>query len=151
VASAILKLYCTDTSASGRTYQIHKITSSWTESGITWNNQPSVGSSVNASAPSAASVWWNRTVTDISSLGSTIGFRIKDLGENSSFGVQATFNTRESDRDPILEVTYTYATTISEFQAPTAVYANKYFLLNATINDADGVSDFLNATIEPCS
>jgi hypothetical protein len=38
--------------------------------------------------------------------------------------------------------------TIGEFQAPSTVYANKYFFLNATINDADGIADFVNATIE---
>ena len=38
--------------------------------------------------------------------------------------------------------------TIGVFQAPPTVYANKYFLLNATINDADGIADFVNATIE---
>ena len=41
----------------------------------------------------------------------------------------------------------TYAPTIGQFQAPSTVYANKYFYLNATINDADGVTDFVNATI----
>ena len=47
-------------------------------------------------------------------------------------------------------VTYTTnaAPTIGEFQAPATVYANKYFLLNATINDADGIAQFVNATIE---
>lgn len=38
--------------------------------------------------------------------------------------------------------------TIGEFQAPSIVYANEYFLLNATIGDVDGVADFNNATIE---
>jgi len=52
---------------------------------------------------------------------------------------------------PHLVVTYTVpnvAPTIGTFQAPNTVYANKYFFLNATINDADGVADFVNATIE---
>jgi hypothetical protein len=40
------------------------------------------------------------------------------------------------------------APTIGEFQAPSTVYANKYFFLNATINDADGIADFVNATVE---
>ena len=38
--------------------------------------------------------------------------------------------------------------TIGTFQAPSTVYANKYFFLNATISDVDGVADFENATIE---
>jgi hypothetical protein len=40
------------------------------------------------------------------------------------------------------------APTIEEFQAPSTVYANKYFLLNATIVDANEASDFDNATVE---
>jgi hypothetical protein len=45
-------------------------------------------------------------------------------------------------------LTLNTAPTIGEFQAPATVYANKYFLLNATINDADGIAQFVNATIE---
>jgi len=40
------------------------------------------------------------------------------------------------------------APTIGTFQAPSTVYANQYFFLNATINDGDGVADFDYATIE---
>jgi hypothetical protein len=36
---------------------------------------------------------------------------------------------------------------IGEFQAPIKVYANKYFYLNATIKDTDGINDFKNTTI----
>jgi hypothetical protein len=38
--------------------------------------------------------------------------------------------------------------TMGQFQAPSIVYANKYFLLNTTINDPDGVTDIAGATIE---
>lgn len=38
--------------------------------------------------------------------------------------------------------------TIGEFQAPATAYANQYSLLNASINDDDGVADFDYATIE---
>ena len=37
--------------------------------------------------------------------------------------------------------------TIGEFQAPSTVYANQYFFLNATIDDPDGVTDFIGAVI----
>jgi hypothetical protein len=40
------------------------------------------------------------------------------------------------------------APTIGEFQASAVAYANKYFLFNATVNDGDGVSDLLNATVQ---
>jgi hypothetical protein len=39
------------------------------------------------------------------------------------------------------------APSITDFQAPATVYAGKYFLLNATINDANGIADFVNATV----
>ncbi len=38
--------------------------------------------------------------------------------------------------------------TIGDFQAPSIVYASRYFYLNATINDGDGVTDLVSATIE---
>lgn len=43
-----------------------------------------------------------------------------------------------------LTITYTpnYSPTIGEFQAPSTVYASRWFYLNVTVNDADGVSDF---------
>jgi len=47
-----------------------------------------------------------------------------------------------------ISVTENKIPTIGEFQAPTIVYANKYFFLNATINDEDGVTDFDYTTIE---
>lgn len=37
---------------------------------------------------------------------------------------------------------------IGQFEAPATVYASKYFYLNATINDVDGKTDFVNATIQ---
>ncbi|RLI43658.1 hypothetical protein DRO59_00205 [Candidatus Bathyarchaeota archaeon] len=40
------------------------------------------------------------------------------------------------------------APTIGEFQAPSTVYANQYFYLNCTINDADGKGQLVNATVE---
>lgn len=51
----------------------------------------------------------------------------------------------------IIQTTYmpgNRAPTIGEFSAPLTVYADKYFLLNATIKDSDGVAQFLNATVE---
>ena len=41
-----------------------------------------------------------------------------------------------------------FVPSIGNFQAPSTVYANQYFFLNITINDGDGVSDLVNATIE---
>ncbi|MEM3697185.1 MAG: hypothetical protein QXQ94_06770 [Candidatus Bathyarchaeia archaeon] len=40
------------------------------------------------------------------------------------------------------------APTIGEFQAPSKVYANKYFLLNTTIQCPNGATNIINATVE---
>jgi len=47
-----------------------------------------------------------------------------------------------------LVITYEPRPTIGTFQAPSTVYANEYFFLNATINDGNGVADFKNCTVE---
>jgi len=52
------------------------------------------------------------------------------------------------DGNHTLTANFIAAPSIGEFQSPSTVYANKYFLLNATINDGDGIADFVNATVE---
>ena len=54
----------------------------------------------------------------------------------------------QSANPPKLEVTYHSNPTIGQFQASSTVYANQYFFLNCTIDDGDGVADFVNATVE---
>jgi len=62
-------------------------------------------------------------------------------------GFPSTITLNVNDKKYSIYCTYTFPS-IGEFQAPSTVYANKYFFLNATINDDDGVADFVNATIE---
>jgi len=57
----------------------------------------------------------------------------------SGMGTLLTFGSEERGNT---------APTIGEFEAPATVYANKYFFLNVTIDDQDGVADFVNATVE---
>jgi len=59
-----------------------------------------------------------------------------------------TFFSAEMGESYAPKLYITCAPTIGEFQAPSTVYANKYFFLNVTINDANGVADFVNATVE---
>jgi len=153
ITSATLKLYyyaCTAGFDSSRTYRVQRITSSWEETIVTWNNQPSVSSEyVDCTIDNNPPYWWNVTVTSIAQLNDTLGFRIMDTVEDSTDQKSAWFRSKEYDSyDPKLEITYIYVPSIGEFQAPSKIYANKYFYLNATINDADGVNDFVNATVE---
>jgi hypothetical protein len=52
VMTASLRLYATALASSCRTYDVFRVGSSWTETGITWNNQPG-GSSLNSPASSS--------------------------------------------------------------------------------------------------
>lgn len=49
--------------------------------------------------------------------------------------------------EPITPVYAQSAPSIGEFEAPSTVYANKWFYLNGTIDDSDGVSDLDNCTV----
>jgi hypothetical protein len=66
----------------------------------------------------------------------------------SKIGLVYTTKTASPFNVKFAYLTLNNAPTIGEFQAPATVYANKYFFLNATINDADGVAQFVNATVE---
>jgi len=62
----------------------------------------------------------------------------KYVDSEPSHGFWGTEETFDANKAPAID----------DFQAPIVVYANKYFYLNATINDPDGVADFANATVE---
>ena len=73
---------------------------------------------------------------------------------SNSYDAPQDFDTRDATHDQILSIYVTYTTaaannppTIGEFQIPSIVYDGEYFYFNATINDADGVADFVNATV----
>lgn len=54
--------------------------------------------------------------------------------------------TTESLR-PQLEIVYTYAPSIDDFEAPSTVYAYQQVMLNATVRDDDGVAELQNASL----
>lgn len=61
-----------------------------------------------------------------------------------------SFHMYESDPTSAatFEISWSAATpTIGEFQAPTTCYANKYFFLNCSVQDADGKATIVNATV----
>lgn len=95
VESATLRLYASS-SASGRTLRALRITGSWTESGVTWTNQPSTDST--AATSSSGSGWreWNVT-SHVQAMysGSNYGFLIRDANEGGSRR-QQQFHSREA-------------------------------------------------------
>ena len=66
--------------------------------------------------------------------------------DNFSNTVTVTWTHSESDTEIVLG--FDHNPIISQFEAPLIVYANNYFYLNATIQDFNGIADFINATVE---
>jgi hypothetical protein len=107
VTGATLRLY-TSSGATGRTLQAHQVSASWTETGVTWNTQPSItGTAV--TAPSVASGWVTWSVTSMVQAmysGANHGFRVRDASENSSTARDQSMHPRENTYDPQLVVTF---------------------------------------------
>lgn len=148
INSATLKLYFAG-AVGGRTYDVNRVTGAWTEMGITWNTQPTVDSNFVSMASLSSQGWWNVSVTSISTLGDTLGFRVKDQTETGASGT-ATFYTSEyvtvPTRRPILEIVYTPPdTTVPTFGEITAntTFSGETMSLNCIVNDDAAVSSYI--------
>ena len=115
VSAATLTL-CATSVPSSRTYDAHRVTASWTEGGVTWNNQPAVAGSATASAGTPGSpgcMTW--TVTSDVQLWvdgtSNYGWRISDASEGSSQERLTVFRSTEDGAvpadQPHLQVSWT--------------------------------------------
>jgi len=70
------------------------------------------------------------------------------VGSTNSHQGQAYYDCVVVDDSYIGTLSSNNAPTIGEFEAPSTVYANQWFYLNTSVNDADGISEIVNATIE---
>jgi hypothetical protein len=131
VSTATLKLlynHGTSETPAGRTYMAYRITQSWTEMGVTWERYDGTNSWATSggdytTSGGASSIfpssygWMSWDVTNIAKAWIETGepnngFLVKDDNESSFVGAipQANFCSREwaeSDKRPILEITYT--------------------------------------------
>ena len=116
VTDASLRLYLSTAPSSGRTYDLHGITATWTETGITSSNQPGTAATATASvatgAVSAVTLSWPVTA-DVQSFvdgtATNFGWRIRDATEGSLTARSGTFSSRENGtaaQRPSLVVTY---------------------------------------------
>jgi hypothetical protein len=130
VKSASLRLYVSTLPGACRTYDLFKVTSSWTETGITWNNQP-FGTSINnpgtASRTSSLNVGtspcqnstagayvsgWDVTAdvqTYVAGTSSNFGWMIRDDTEGTTPARTGTFSDRETNtlaQSPQLLINY---------------------------------------------
>ena len=112
VSAATLTLCRTNGSGSGTTHELRTATAAWTEGGLTWNNQPTLSSSVlhTIPVPSSAgcvSVSVKENVQAWLLGAANFGWRIMDTDEPNAPTVQwATRENGSALQRPKLEVTY---------------------------------------------
>jgi uncharacterized repeat protein (TIGR01451 family) len=109
IQSATLRLYASAPVA-GRTLQALQVSSSWTENGVNWNNQPSTTGAAATTASGSATGYREWTVTSIVQAiygGTNNGFLIRDASEDANGqGVDQQFQSRENTNKPQLVITY---------------------------------------------
>ena len=91
----------------GRTYDVSRVTGTWNESGITWNNQPGA---VLTGTQTNNIMEWDVTLDVVSFYSGTpnYGWRISDQSENSGLPYEVLFGSRESLWKPQLIIEYTF-------------------------------------------
>ncbi len=123
VTSATLGLYLVTAPNPSRTHNAHRVTSSWTESGSTWNsrngtnNWTTAGGDFNATATASATtgttsgVWLSWTVTSDLTGGNwaSNGWLVKDSSESggTNAGTYATLQNGTLGNRPKLTITFT--------------------------------------------
>src|SRR5439155_26450565 len=122
-------------SAPNRTHDVHRVTATWTDTSITWNNQPAVaGSPTNSQTTpltSAVPTFMRWTVTSdvaafVAGTFSNFGWRVSDPGATGS-NTDVTYESTEQNtltdktQGPVLLVDYTSGTpTPTPAPTPTA-------------------------------
>jgi hypothetical protein len=98
--SAKLRIWVTNPSTSGGS--VYRVSNSWTQSGITWNNAPAINGAPRLAliGTTTTGTWLEINVTTAITGNGTYTFRIS--GGNSN---QAEYSSRETSRDPVLIVT----------------------------------------------
>jgi hypothetical protein len=115
VESATLRLFINNP-AGNRTLQVLRLDSapSWTEAGVTWNNQPApTGAAVSVAAGTTSGYrsWTVTSMVQAMYSGTNNGFLIRDSSENATGqGFTNQFNSRESGANtPQLEIIFSQA------------------------------------------
>jgi hypothetical protein len=100
VTAATLKLFATS-AASGRTLQAFRAASSWTETGVTWSNQPTTTGSASTAPSGTGFLSWN-VLSQVQAFysGSNFGFVVKDASESAAVAASEAFSSREAASNP---------------------------------------------------
>jgi hypothetical protein len=116
VQTATVRLTVASLTTATRTYELRSVTGSWTETGITWNNQPTAASSITSSTivsvgtTAGTVVQWTST-SDVQSFvtgdATNLGWRLNDSAEGGLGSPTLQLNSREAGSGrPQLVVTY---------------------------------------------
>ena len=122
INSATLELYASSAPTTGLTLNVHRITGTWTESAVTWTNQPAYNSTVDASLAGGTTAGWK--IWNIASLvqewingtSANYGLTVKGSVENDKTALTYAFASKENTTTgnrPILRINYTPPTTIN--------------------------------------
>jgi hypothetical protein len=116
VVTARMKLFLSTAPTASRTYQVHRVTQSWGETTLDWDNQPTVAGSVTSSVATGTTSNVDRewdVLADVSSFvagtATNNGWRVKDSVETSATVREGRFSSREhaaASQRPSLVVTY---------------------------------------------
>jgi len=131
IISSTMKLFMKNAPSAPRFYEAKRVIGSWTEGGITWDNQPGtdVTPTATTSSGTTKNVWlsWNVT-SDVQSFvsgTSNYGWRLSDSVENSSTNYEAKFHSRNSndiDKRPILEMVISAPAATTSYPVINEVY-----------------------------
>jgi hypothetical protein len=115
ITAATLKLVMYTAPTASRTYEAHRVTAAWTETGVTWTNQPAVvasaTSTVSTGTTANVTLSWN-VATDVQAFidgTANSGWRINDQTEGSATARLGQFRSAEYgtvSQRPILDITY---------------------------------------------
>jgi len=129
ITKATLRLFMNVKPSISRTYSAHRITQNWSQTVLTWNNQPTTAATPSASIPTGTtpSIWLEWDVTgDVQNMVngnfSNLGWMIRDGLENSPVFRQAAFRSSEYSEAlnrPQLVVDFATTTQTNQYNSPT--------------------------------
>jgi large repetitive protein len=107
VTSATLTL-SVRSGTTGRTIQAFRAASSWTETGVTWNNQPATTGTATSAASVASGNLQISVTSQVQAMysGSNFGFIVKDSAESDNSSAQQRWISREGGTAPSLSITF---------------------------------------------
>jgi hypothetical protein len=107
IQSATLRLYAASWKT-GRTLQALQINAGWTESAVTWGNQPATTGAAATTSSGSGYLQWNVTthVQAMYNAGANHGFLIRDASENSGDKEQQFHSREKGETMPELVITF---------------------------------------------